>query len=464
MNRLLRTKPINTIDETPTDGHSLKRCLKASDLILLGIGAIIGAGVFVLTGVAAATQAGPAVSLSFVVAGIVCAFSALCYAELAASVGGAGSAYGYAYAGLGEFIAWFIGWNLILEYALSTATVAVGWSGYVANALQAMNIHMSPALLAGPFSGGVVNLPAMLIVGALTILLCIGTQQSAKFNSAIVFIKLLAIAVFIGVALMHVQTTLWVPYMPFGLKGVMAGAAFIFFSYIGFDAVSTAAEESINPQRDLPIGIIVSLIICTLIYVAVAALLTGIVSYTTLNVESPVSQALLALKLNFAAAFVAAGAIAGLTTTMLVMFYGLTRVFYAISKDGLLPKVFSRVNPKTHTPITVILASGLLIMLAAGLTPIDILAEIVNIGTLAAFLAVCLGVIILRVRQPKLERPFKVPFYPATPLLGGLFCFYLMAHLHQDTWIRFAVWTALGIAIYFLYSINHSRLAVSNKK
>lgn len=459
MNALFRTKPINQLDTSQADEHSLHRCLKASDLILLGIGAIIGAGVFVLTGVAAATQAGPAVSLSFVVAGIVCAFSALCYAELAASIGGAGSAYGYAYAGLGEFIAWFIGWNLILEYALSTATVAVGWSGYVANALQSVNIHLPSSLMAGPFSGGFVNLPAMLIVAALTVLLCVGTQQSAKFNSAIVFIKLLAIAIFLVVALLHVKPALWSPYMPFGLKGVMAGAAFIFFSYIGFDAVSTAAEESVNPQRDLPIGIIVSLIVCTLIYVAVAGLLTGIVSYSTLNVESPVSQALLAIKQNIVAGIVAAGAIAGLTTTMLVMFYGLTRVFYAISKDGLLPKTFSKVHPKTHTPITVIIASGIIIMIAAGLTPIDILAEIVNIGTLAAFLAVCLGVIILRVRQPKLDRPFRVPLYPVTPLLGAIFCFYLMAHLHQDTWIRFAVWTLLGVAIYFLYSIKHSRLA-----
>ena len=462
MNPLLRTKPVNWAQDTPTEGQgALKRCLTASDLVLLGIGAIIGAGVFVLTGIAAATQAGPGVILSFVLAGVVCAFTALCYAELAASIGGAGSAYGYAYAGLGEFIAWFIAWNLIIEYGLSTATIAVGWAGYVNNVLQSIGSPLPASLLAGPFSGGIINLPAMLIIGALTVLLCAGTQQSAKFNAVIVFVKLLAIAVFLGVALFHVQPQLWTPFMPFGPQGVVGGAALIFFSYIGFDAVSTAAEESVNPQRDLPIGIIVSLVVCTLIYVAVAALLTGIVSYTTLNVESPVSDALLSLKLNFVAGIVAAGAIAGLTTTMLVMFYGLTRVFYAVSKDGLLPDFFSRVNAKTSTPIPVIILSGFIIMLAAGLVPIDALAEIVNIGTLAAFTAVCIGVIILRIRQPHLARPFKVPFYPVTPLIGALFCFYLMAHLHAVTWIRFAVWTLIGIAIYFAYSITHSHLAKS---
>lgn len=457
--QLLRTKPIDHSRPIDDTGHSLEPCLTAGDLILLGIGAIIGAGLFVLTGIAAATQAGPGVVISYIVAGVVCAFTALCYAELAASVGGAGSAYGYAYAGLGEFIAWFIGWNLILEYGLSAATIAVGWANYVNNALQSIGFPLPSYLLADPFSGGIINLPAMLIIAVLAILLCVGTQQSAKFNAVIVFVKLLAIAVFIAVAVFHIQPHNWKPFLPFGMTGVMGGAALIFFSYIGFDAVATAAEESVNPQRDLPIGIIASLLICTLIYAVVAGCLTGIVHYSTLNVGSPVSHALLSLKLNFMAGVVAAGAIAGLTTTMLVMYYGLTRVFYAISKDGLLPNFFSKVNTKTRTPIPVIIASGVIIMLAAGLVPIDALAEIVNIGTLAAFLAVCLGVVILRVRQPNLERPFKAPFYPITPLLGGLFCFYLMTHLHAVTWLRFLIWTLLGVLIYFFYSFGHSRLA-----
>ncbi|MBI5448558.1 MAG: amino acid permease [Gammaproteobacteria bacterium] len=458
LKQLLRTKPV-VHDLVSDQLRSLHRCLKASDLVLLGIGAIIGAGLFVLTGIAAATQAGPGITLSYIVAGVVCAFTALCYAELAASVGGAGSAYGYAYAGLGEFLAWFIGWNLILEYGLSAATIAVGWASYVNNVLESIGAPISRSLLTDPFSGGIINLPAMLIIAVLAILLCMGTKQSAKFNAAIVFIKLLAIAIFVSIAVFHLQPHYWTPFLPFGFKGVMGGAAFILFSYIGFDAVSTAAEESVNPQRDLPIGIIVSLVVCTLLYALVAACLTGIVSYTTLNVGSPVSQALLSLKLNFGAAIVAAGAIAGLTTTMLVMYYGLTRVFYAISKDGLLPGFFSRVNSKTHTPIPVIICSGIIIMLAAGLIPIDALAEIVNIGTLAAFVTVCIGVIILRIRQPKLARPFKVPFYPITPLLGGLFCFYLMVHLHAVTWWRFLAWTLLGTLIYFFYGLRHSRLA-----
>ncbi|EKD74542.1 MAG: hypothetical protein ACD_44C00409G0002 [uncultured bacterium] len=455
MKKLLRIKPVSHTQNE--DG--LKRCLHASDLILLGIGAIIGAGVFVLTGIASATQAGPAITLSFIVAGIVCAFTALCYAELAASIGGAGSAYAYAYAGLGEIIAWFIGWNLILEYGMSTATIAVGWAGYVNNVFQSVGLNIPHTLLAGPLAGGIINLPAVLIVAVLMILLCVGTQQSAKFNSIIVFVKLLAIAVFLIVALFHIQPQNWTPFMPFGLQGVMNGAALIFFSYIGFDAVSTAADEAINPQKDIPIGIIVSLFVCTLIYVAVAGLLTGIVSYTTLNVDSPVSAALLNLKQNFVAAIVAAGAIAGLTTTILVMFYGLTRVFFAISQDGLLPKFFAKINPKTHTPIPVIIASGIIIMIAAGFVPIGALAEIVNLGTLAAFTAVCIGVIILRVRQPNLERPFKVPFYPITPLLGTLFCIYLMIHLPKLTWERYFVWILFGFFIYFAYSFRHSRLA-----
>ena len=452
---LFRTKPINADISCNT---GLKRCLSAMDLTLLGIGAIIGAGIFVLTGIAAAKSAGPAIVLSYVVSGFACAFAALAYAELAASVGGCGSAYGYAYAGLGEFIAWIIGWDLILEYGVATAAVAIGWSGYVNNALTAMGTPIPMTLLKSPVEGGIVNLPAFLIVLTLTVLLDIGIRQSARFNAVMVLVKLLAIATFVAVAAFHVQPANWVPFMPFGWEGVMGGAALIFFAYIGFDAVSTAAEEAVNPQRDLPIGILVSLAVCTVIYVVVAGLLTGIVPYHTLNVASPVADSLLRIGYPWAAAFIAAGAIAGLTTVMLVLYYGLTRVFLAMSRDGLLPPVFSAVNKNTQTPIRIILASGVLIALIAGFTPIGDVAELVNIGTLAAFVLVCAGVIHLRYTRPELKRPFRTPFGSVTPLLGIIFCVYLMLSLPPVTWARFGIWLALGLVIYFVYSRRHSTL------
>lgn len=452
---LFRTKPINADAYCDT---GLKRCLNAVDLTLLGIGAIIGAGIFVLTGVAAATKAGPAIMLSYVVAGFACTFTALAYAELAAAIGGCGSAYGYAYAGLGEFIAWVIGWDLILEYGLATAAVAIGWSGYVNNALTAIGTPLPASLLKSPVEGGLMNLPALAIVLTLAVLLSIGVRQSARFNAVMVLVKLIAITVFMAVAMFHVQSAHWQPFMPFGWEGVMAGAALIFFAYIGFDAVSTAAEEAIRPQRDLPIGIIASLAVCTVIYIVVAGLLTSITPYTTLNVASPVADSLLRLGHNGAAALIAAGAIAGLTTVMLVLYYGLTRVFLAMSRDGLLPPVFSAVNKTTHTPVRVILASGLLIAAIAGFTPIGKVAELVNIGTLAAFVLVCGGVIILRRTKPDLKRPFKTPFSPVIPLLGIVFCVYLMLALPAETWWRFVIWMAIGVVIYFTYSRLHSAL------
>ena len=452
---LFRTKPINADAYCDT---GLKRCLNAVDLTLLGIGAIIGAGIFVLTGVAAATKAGPAIVFSYVVAGFACAFTALAYAELAAAIGGCGSAYGYAYAGLGEFIAWIIGWDLILEYGLATAAVAIGWSGYVNNALTAIGLPLPDHLLKSPVEGGLMNLPALAIVITLAALLTIGVRQSARFNAVMVLIKLIAITVFVAVAAFHVQPAHWQPFMPFGWEGVMAGAALIFFAYIGFDAVSTAAEEAIRPQRDLPIGIIASLAVCTVIYIVVAGLLTSITPYTTLNVASPVADSLLHLGHNWAAALIAAGAIAGLTTVMLVLYYGLTRVFLAMSRDGLLPPVFSTVNKTTHTPVRVILASGLLIAAIAGFTPIGKVAELVNIGTLAAFVLVCGGVIVLRWSKPNLKRPFRTPFSPGIPLLGIAFCGYLMLALPGETWWRFLIWMAIGLVVYFTYSRSHSAL------
>ncbi|HXW60029.1 MAG TPA: amino acid permease, partial [Myxococcota bacterium] len=343
---VFRTKPLESIN---TEGQ-LNRCLTASDVTLMGVGAIIGAGIFVLTGVVAANTAGPAVILSYVVAGFACIFVALSYAELAASIGGCGSAYGYAYAGLGEVIAWIIGWDLLLEYGLGISTVAVGWSGYVHNALSAMGVNLPEQLLKGPAEGGIINLPAVLIIAALALLLCVGAKESSRLNAAMVIIKLGAIAIFIGVAFFHVNLENWQVFMPFGWSGVMTGAALVFFAYIGFDAVSTAAEETINPQRNLPIGIIFSLVLCTGIYIIVAGLLTLIAPYTALNVKSPVAEVLLNLNQPIAAGIISAGAIAGLTTVMLVLYYGLSRISLAMSRDNLLPQNFAKVHPKTQTP------------------------------------------------------------------------------------------------------------------
>lgn len=446
----------------------LKRALSAFDLTFLGIGAIIGTGIFVLTGIAAATMSGPAVVLSFVASGIACAFAALAYAELAASLGGCGSAYGYSYAALGELVAWLVGWMLILEYGVATAAVANGWSGYFNNALTAVGLPLPYALTHAPSQGGIINLPAAGIVVALSILLTIGVKQSSQFNTVLVFVKLLTITVFIGVAVFHVNPALWDPFMPFGWfnagtegkpVGVLAGAAIVFFAYIGFDAVTTAAEEARNPQRDVPIGILASLAVCTVIYVVVSGLLTGIVSYKDLNVSSPVAHAMQLLGINWASALIATGVITGLTTVMLVLYYGLTRIFFAMSRDGLLPPFFGEVNVSTQTPVRVIVLCGTLIALTAGFVPLGDLAELVNIGTLSAFVMVCLGAIVLRKTQPHLKRPFKMPYHPLIPVLGILSCGVLLASLPHITWKRFAIWMLIGVVFYFVYSMRNSRLA-----
>lgn len=458
MMQLLRTKPLEHFNQSP-----LRRCLKASDLVFLGVGAVIGAGVFVLTGVAAATAAGPAIILSYLLSGIACAFTAFSYAELSSAIGGSGGAYGYAYAGLGEFFAWIIGWSLILEYGVSVSAVAIGWSGYLDNILQSVGIHLPSTIIHSASAGGIVDLPAMVIILILTALLCLGVRHSTRLNNIIVFIKFLAIAIFIIAATKHFHLSNWKPFLPFGWQGVLHGAAIIFFAYIGFDAVSTAAEETINPQKNLPIGIIGSLVLCTIIYIVVAGLLTGVAHYGTLNVASPVSAALLGVGEHFAAGFVAAGAIAGLTTVMLVMFYGLTRIFYAMSHDGLLPKVFSQIHPTTHSPIRVILTCGILISIISGFMSMSAVAELVNIGTLAAFVVVSLGVIVLRIRNPQMHRPFKVPFYPLTPILGILLCSLLIYSLSHTTQIRFLIWMAIGIVGYFAYGYKHSVLDKHHK-
>lgn len=458
---LLRKKAVNDPLETET---GLAQCLSAFDLTFLGVGAIVGAGIFVLTGIVAATQSGPAIILSYVIAGFACAFAALSYAELASSVGGCGSAYGYAYAGFGELIAWIVGWDLLLEYSISVSAVSVGWSGYFNDFLQVLKLKLHPALRQGLGDGGIFNFSAFAIIMFLAILLIYGVKSSSRFNNFIVLVKLIVIFIFIGIASTEVQEQYWSPFMPFGWKGVIEGASLIFFSYIGFDAVSTAAEEAIKPSRDVPIGIISSLLICTILYIIVAGLLTGIVPYYSLNVSSPISHVLLHLGYKLAAALVGVGAIAGLTTVMLVLFYGLSRIFLAMARDGLLPEYFAVVNPRTQTPIRIIVISGIVIGLLAALIPMHDLAELVNIGTLFAFITVCTGVIILRYLHPDLPRPFKTPFMPVIPILGILSCAYLIFHLPWITMLRFIIWMITGIVIYWFYGRFNSELNRKEQK
>ncbi|MBC7787676.1 MAG: amino acid permease [Methylophilaceae bacterium] len=462
LKQLLRTKPI-----VEHSNSGLKKCLSAFDLALLGIGCAIGTGIFVLTGIAAATQSGPAVVLSFVFAGIASAFAALSYAELASSIGGSGSAYGYSYVAFGEFIAWLMGWILLLEYGVGAAAVANGWAGYFINTLANFNIFLPAALTKAPMLGGIINLPAFAIIWLLIVLLIIGVKESARFNNIIVIIKLSTIAIFIALAAAHLNSANWHPFMPFGwfstlengkTVGVLAGASLVFFAYFGFDAVSTAAEEAKNPQRDLPIGLLASLIFCTVIYIIVSALLTGIVPYTMLNVPSPVAFALSEIGYTWSSTLVSTGVIAGLITVLLVLLYGLTRILFAMSRDGLISPIFSEVNPDRQTPTKVILMCGMVVSSIAGFIPLGELAETVNIGTLASFIMVCVGVIVLRIRQPDLKRPFKNPWNPLIPVLGILSCGALISFLPNTTWIRFLVWIIIGIVVYFAYSMRKSKL------
>lgn len=456
MKKLFRTKSVNQAAGQP---DQLRRCLTAFDLTMLGIGAIIGAGIFVLTGIAAATQAGPAIIFSYFLAALACGFAAFSYAELASSFGGCGGAYGYAYAGIGECFAWIIGWDLLLEYGMDAATVSIGWSGYFQNALHAMGLTLPKVLTADPFSGGIINLPAVFVILSLAAILSFGVKSSARFNEIVVYIKLLVIALFIGIGVFYFNPDNWHPFMPFGPQGIVNGAGLIFFAYIGFDTVSTAGEEAINPQRSLPIGIIASLAVCTVIYIIVAAILTGVTHYSTLNVSSPVATVLLRLGYKLSSEVVAVGAIAGLTTAILAMFYGFSRVFLAMSRDGLLPKICVKIDKKTQSPRQLIWLTGGIMASAAGLFPINAIANLVNIGTLAAFVAVCGSVIVLRYTKPDMPRPFKTPWSPVTPLLGILLCGYLMSSLPVATWICFGIWTTVGLVIYFSYGRVNSLLA-----
>jgi APA family basic amino acid/polyamine antiporter len=506
MSMLLKTKSLDSImgEAAETGEHTLKRSLGAGSLISLGIGAIIGTGIFVLTGPAAAKYAGPGVVYCFILAAVGCVFAGLCYAEFAAMIPVAGSAYTYGYATLGEIFAWIIGWDLVLEYAFGAATVCSGWSGYVLSLGQDFGLRLPPELAGTPgsvfvlynghweFLGrvakklaqlgidpntlpqrhGVFNLIAFLGIMLVTAILVVGIKESANFNSFIVAVKLVVLVIFliIGAATLYHHPELprvnWHPFLPantgafgsFGWSGVLRGAGVIFFAYIGFDAVSTAAQEAKNPKRDMPIGILGSLVVCTILYILVALVLTALVNYKFLNVPDSLAVGIDATGVKWGSLLVKLGALGGLTSTMVVMLLGQSRVFFSMSKDGLLPKFFSNVHPKLRTPWISSITVGLVVAVFASTIPLDALGEMTSIGTLLAFIIVCAGVMVLRSRRPDLPRPFRAPFMPVTAILGILISLAMMAGLPLMTWIRLVVWLAVGMVIYFTYSVRHSKV------
>lgn len=459
MKNAFKTKSISALVKETKGEKSLSKVLGAFELTMLGVGAIVGAGIFVITGVAAANFSGPALIISFIVSGLACAFAALCYAEFSSIVPVAGSAYTYGYAALGEIWAWIIGWDLILEYTVSIGTVAIGWSGYADNILKGIGISLPSAFLKSPFEGGVVNLPAVIIVLAIGLLLIRGVSQSAKLNNIVVCIKLAVIVLFVILAVGHVKTSNWHPFMPYGWGGVFQGAAYVFFAYIGFDAVSTAAEEVKDAKKDLPKGIIFSLLICTVIYMIVSLVLTGVVPYFKYKgVSAPVAFALQQIGINWGSALVSVGALFGLTSVLLVMMFGQTRIFFAMSRDGLLPKFLGDVNKKTKTPITSTLIVSVAAAIISGFLPIGVVSELTNIGTLAAFIIVSIGVVVLRKNRPDIQRPFKCPLVPVVPGAAVVFCGYLIYKLNAATQIRFVLWFLLGLIVYFAYGARHSTM------
>jgi len=481
---LFRVKPVapaGHVDagepfEGSLDGEAtLKRTLTAKHLVMLGVGAVIGAGIFVLTGQAAANHAGPAIMLSFVMAGFACALAGLCYAEFSALMPVSGSAYSYSYATLGEFVAWFIGWCLVLEYLFAASTVAVGWSGYLNSFLGTLGVPLPDALANATFtvangefvrSGAILNLPAVFIVAAVSGLCYVGITQSAFVNAIVVAIKVTVILLFVAFGLQYIDPANWQPFIPanegpgkFGFEGVTRAAAIVFFAYIGFDAVSTAAGEAKNPQRDMPIGILGSLAICTVIYIVVCAVLTGMISYTQLGTAKPVATALEAYpSLLWLKTLIEIGAIAGLTSVILVMLMAQPRIFYSMSKDGLMPKIFGRVHPKFQTPYVGTIIVGVIASALAGFLPIGLLGEMVSMGTLLAFATVCAGVLILRFTKPEIPRPFRVPAAIIVCPLGVAACLYLFWQPFTEHWKLFVGWTLIGLVIYFSYGFWNSKL------
>lgn len=459
---IFRTKDLDAMVAAARAPAGLKKVLGPMDLVLIGIGAIVGTGIFVLTGTGALT-AGPALMVSFLIAALACGFAALCYAEFASSVPVAGSIYTYSYATLGELVAWMIGWDLMLEYGLASSAVSVGWSGYFQSLLSGFGLNLPVVLTAAPGSlPGVetwFNLPALVIMLAITWMLSMGIKESARVNNVMVIIKIAVVLLFIAVGVRHVQPANWQPFAPFGGHGILSASALVFFAFIGFDAVSSAAEEVKKPARDLPIGIIGSLAVCAVLYVAVSMIMTGIVPYAQfLGVDHPVSLALQHAGENWVAGFVDLGAIVGMTTVILVMAYGQTRIIYAMSRDGLLPRRLSRVHPRFGTPFFATWMVGIVFGLISALIPLNVLAELINIGTLAAFSLISVAVIVLRKTRPDLPRAFRCPGVPVVPLLAIAFCVTLMTFLKQATWLAFAAWLAIGLVIYFAYARRRSLL------
>ena len=501
--RLIRKKSFSHLqDETAYAKHGFNRALSATNLTTLGIGAIIGAGIFVLTGQAAAQYAGPAIVISFIISGFACGFAGLCYAEFASLIPISGSAYTYAYATLGEFLAWIIGWDLILEYLVAASTVSVGWSGYVVSFLNDLGLHIPTQLTAAtntvllnvpdmgwkaitnslvqelstkgiaidslPHVTALFNVPAVFIIALMTVLLVLGIKGSARFNNIMVAVKLLVILLFIAIGFAFVQAQHWAPFIPkntgefghFGWSGIFRGAGVVFFAYIGFDAVSTAAQEAKNPARDMPIGILGSLFICTILYILVAIVLTGLVSYTSLNVPDPIAVGVNAMgaSMFWLRPIIKIAAIAGLSSVILVMLMGQPRIFFSMASDGLLPPIFAKVHKKFRTPYVGQILTGVAACILAGILPISTQGELVSIGTLLAFVIVCVSILVLRKTKPDLPRPFKTPLVPLVPILGVVFCLSQMVALPGNTWIRLAVWMLIGFVIYFGYSIHRSKV------
>lgn len=457
MSDIFRKMPIETILNGKKDGPKLKRVYGTTELIMMGVGVVIGTGLFVVTGVAAADYAGPALIISFILAGIACACAALCYAEMAAMIPASGSSYTFCYVGLGEIWGWFVAWCLILEYIVALSAIATGWSAYAASFLSIVGIDLPSALLSGPFAGGIINLPAVLIISVIALLVLVGAKESAWVNNILVVVKLCVIVLFIYLGVQHVDAANYIPFMPFGWDGVFSGAAVVFFAYLGFDAIPNAAEEVKNPAKDLPRGIIGALIIVTVLYIVVTLILTGMLPYSSYhNIASPVAYALAQVGIQWGSALVSVGALTGLTSGVLVMIYAGSRLFYAISRDGLLPTRFSKIKEKAATPATAIALVWLLSCLIAGFLPIGVIVELVNMGTLAAFILVSVTVIRMRRTHPDAERGFRVPLVPVVPIIAIVICGFFAWQLAAITKIAFVCWTLLGLIIYFSYGRRHS--------